>query len=70
MDGIGIRLAKAGLRWNTISYVFSQAAEATLKYQGGNKKSGSTRDIATCANVEERVKVRAKLDSKLKGTVN
>ena len=30
-------------RWNTIKGCFCKAAEASLKYQGGNKKSGSSK---------------------------
>ena len=50
-------------RWNSIRDGFCKAAEATLKYQGGNRKEWITEE--TWASVEERSRIRAKLlDSK------
>ena len=45
-------------RWNTFKDGFCKAAEATLKYQGENKKEWITED--TWASVEERSEIRQK----------
>ena len=50
-------------RWTSISDGFCKAAEAILKYQGGNRKESITDE--TWTSVDERYRIRAKLiDSK------
>ena len=46
-------------RWKIIRDGFCKAAEATLKYQGGNRKELITEE--TWASVEERSRMKAKL---------